>query len=101
MAMEIGDREVAEGTKMVDAAGSALKEILNAVNISTTSAGEISRATEHQLQSTQDIVMIMDKILKISRETAEGAKKTEQEVNHLESLSKSLNGTVSKFKLSS
>jgi hypothetical protein len=45
--------------------------------------------------------MIMDKILKISRETAEGAKKTEQEVNHLESLSKSLNGTVSKFKLSS
>ena len=101
MAMEIGDREVAEGTKMVDAAGSALKEILNAVNISTTSAGEISRATKNQLQSTQDIVAIMDKILKISRETAEGAKKTEHEVLHLESLSKSLNGTVSKFKLSS
>jgi twitching motility protein PilJ len=101
MAMEIGDREVADGTKMVDDAGSALKEILNAVNISTASAGEISRATKNQLQSTQDIVAIMDKILKISRETAEGAKKTEDEVVHLESLSKSLNSTVSKFKLSS
>jgi len=101
MAMEIGDREVAEGTKMVDAAGSALKEILNAVHISTTSAGEISQATKHQMQSTQDIVVIMEKILSISRETAEGAKKTEREVAHLQSLSKSLNHTVSKFKLSS
>jgi methyl-accepting chemotaxis protein len=100
MAMEIGEQEVTEGTKMVDAARSALKEILNAVNISTTSAGEISRATKNQLQSTQDIVAIMDKILTISRETAEGAKKTENEVVHLESLSKSLNSTVSKFKLS-
>jgi len=71
------------------------------VSISTTSAGEISRATKNQLQSTQDIVAIMDKILKISRETAEGAKKTENEVVHLESLSKSLNTTVTKFKLSS
>jgi methyl-accepting chemotaxis protein len=101
MAMEIGDHEVAEGTKMVDTAGSALKEILNAVHVSTTSAGEISRATKNQLQSTQDIVVIMDKILKIARETAEGAKKNEQDVEHLESLSKSLNSTVLKFKFSS
>jgi len=101
MAMEIGDREVAEGTKMVDTAGSAIKEILNAVNVSTTSAGEISRATKDQLQSTRDIVVIMDKILNIARETAEGAKKNEQDVIHLESLSKVLNDAVLQFKFSS
>jgi len=101
MAMEIGDQEVAEGTKMVDTAGSALKEILSAVHISTTTAGEISLATRHQLQSTQDIVSIMEKIMKIAQQTAEGAKKTEEEIKHLESLSRSLNGAVAKFKLSS
>jgi methyl-accepting chemotaxis protein len=101
MAMEIGNREVSEGTKMVDTAGSALKEILSAVHVSTTSAGEISRATRHQLQSTQDIVSIMEKILKIAQQTAQGAKKTEAEITHLESLSRSLNGAVAKFKLSS
>jgi twitching motility protein PilJ len=101
MAMQIGDREVAEGTEMVDAAGSALKEILNAVHVSTTSAGEISQATRHQLQSTQDIVSIMEKILKIAQQTAQGAKKTEEEIRHLESLSRSLNSAVAKFKLTS
>jgi twitching motility protein PilJ len=100
MAMELGTTEVAEGTKKVDAAGSALREILGAVDISTTSVGEISKATEKQLKSSEDIVKVMVAIASIAHQTADGAKQTEIEITRLETLSKSLNNAVSKFKLS-
>jgi twitching motility protein PilJ len=100
MAMELGNTEVAEGTKKVDAAGSALREILGAVDISTTSVREISKATEKQLKSSEDIVRVMEGIASIAHKTADGAKQTEIEITRLESLSKSLNNAVSKFKLS-
>lgn len=99
MAMEEGNREVAEGTKMVDKAGIALKEILASVNISATSVEEITSATQHQLKSNENIVKVMENIAKIAQQTAEGAKKSEDEITKLEQLSKSLNGAVSKFKL--
>jgi twitching motility protein PilJ len=99
-AMELGTTEVAEGTKKVDAAGSALREILGAVDISTTSVGEINKATEKQLKSSEDIVKVMEGIASIAHKTADGAKQSEIEITRLESLSKSLNSAVSKFKLS-
>jgi methyl-accepting chemotaxis protein len=100
MAMELGNNEVAEGTKMVDEAGSALREILGAVDISTTSVEEITDATKNQLKSSEDIVEIMDRIARIAQQTADGAKKSELEITRLESLSQTLNNTVAKFKLS-
>jgi twitching motility protein PilJ len=100
IAMELGNKEVAEGTKKVDAAGSALREILGAVDISTTSVGEINKATEKQLKSSEDIVKVMEGIASIAHQTADGAKQSEIEITRLEALSKSLNSAVSKFKLS-
>lgn len=100
MAMEIGNTEVAEGTKKVDSAGAVLREILGAVDISTTSVAEITEATEKQLRSSEDIVRVMEGVAKIAHQTAEGAKQAETEITRLETLSKSLNDAVSKFKLS-
>ena len=99
MAMEEGNREVAEGTKMVDETGSALREILEAVDMSTGSVEEISSATERQLRSSEEIVTIMEKIARIAQQTVDGAKKSEVGITELESLSKSLNDAVAKFKL--
>ncbi len=100
MAMEQGNREVVEGTMMVDKAGTALREILSSVNISATSVEEISNAAQHQLQSNENIVQVMENIAKIAQQTAEGANKTENEITKLEQFSESLNNAVSKFKLS-
>jgi len=100
MAMTLGNNEVAEGTKKVDAAGSALREIQGAVEISTSSVAEITKATEKQLKASEDIVNVMEGVASIAKRTAEGAKQTENEITRLESLSKSLNSAVSKFKLS-
>ena len=99
MAMELGTREVADGKKMVDEAGAALMEILEAVDISTGSVEEITEATQRQLKSSEDIVTIMEKIARIAQQTADGAKKSEVGINELETLSKSLNDAVAKFKL--
>jgi ABC-type transporter Mla subunit MlaD len=41
--MDEGNREVIEGAKLVDEAGSALREILGSINITATSAQEIKR----------------------------------------------------------
>ncbi len=100
MAMEQGNREVADGTKMVDKAGTALKEILVAVNISATSVEEITIAAQNQLKSNENIVKVMEKIANIAQDTADGAKKSENEIVKLEQLSQSLDNAVSKFKLS-
>ena len=100
MAMDQGNREVAEGTKMVDNAGTALKEILVAVNVSATSVEEITNAAQNQLKSNENIAIVMEKIASIAQATAKGAKKSESEIVKLEQLSKSLDDAVSKFKLS-
>jgi methyl-accepting chemotaxis protein len=100
MAMDQGNREVAEGTKLVDNAGTALREILVAVNVSATSVEEITSAAQNQLKSNENIAKVMEKIASIAQETADGAKKSEKEIMNLEQLSKSLDNAVSKFKLS-
>ena len=97
--MDEGNREVTEGKKLVDQAETALHEILGAVNVSASSAQEINAATRRQLDSSEEIVLSVDKIDKISRLTAEGAKKTEIEITKLEKLVESLNNAVAKFKL--
>jgi methyl-accepting chemotaxis protein len=99
MAMDLGNREVEESTQMVDEAGVSLREILGAVDTSARSASEITDATQKQLKSSQDIVRIMEDIAKIAEQTAEGAKKSEIEIARLETLSKSLNEAITKFKL--
>lgn len=98
-AMENGTRQVAEGTKLVDRAGEALREIVGRVEISANSSVEISKATEEQTRFSQDIVRSMEHISKIARDTATSAEQSKQEATKLEFLSKELNQTVAKFRL--
>ena len=85
---------------MVDQAGTALEEILAAVNVSATSVEEITNAAQNQLKSNENIALVMGKIAKIAQQTADGAKKSESEIVKLEELAQSLDSAVSKFKLS-
>lgn len=98
-AMESGTHEVAEGTKLVDGAGVALREILGSVEISTKSVVEISSATQEQTKFSKDIVSSLEHIAGIAKETAEGAKQSKESASQLEVLSKTLNLAVEKFRL--
>ncbi len=50
MAMDVGNEEVVEGTKMVDKAGAALREILGTVEKSSTAVEDITKASDKQLK---------------------------------------------------
>jgi methyl-accepting chemotaxis protein len=98
-AIENGEKEVSEGSKLVDGAGEVLKEIIQSVEISTKSTLEISEATEEQAKFSTDIVMTLEHIAGIAKETAESAKKSKESASALEYLSKNLNQAVEKFRL--
>ncbi len=99
-AIENGEKEVSEGTKLVDGAAEALSEILDSVEISTNSTVDISKATEEQARSSQNIVESLDRIAGIAKETAKGAKESKKSASTLEYLSRQLNQAVEKFRLS-
>ncbi len=99
-AIENGEKEVSEGTRLVDGAAEALSEILDSVEISTNSTVDISKATEEQARSSQNIVESLDRIAGIAKETAKGAKESKKSASTLEYLSRQLNQAVEKFRLS-
>lgn len=97
--MDSGTQEVQEGTKLVDGAGGALKEILNSVEISTNSAIEISDTMKNQAKFSQDIAASLEHISGIAKETAAGAQQSKESATNLEALSITLNQAVEKFRL--
>ncbi|MCB0282302.1 MAG: methyl-accepting chemotaxis protein [Calditrichae bacterium] len=98
-AIENGEKEVSEGTKLVDGAGEALKEIIESVEISTRSTLDISDATSEQTRFSSDIVASLEHIAGIAKETAESAKQSKETASTLEYLSQNLNQAVEKFRL--
>jgi methyl-accepting chemotaxis protein len=98
-AIEVGAKEATAGTSLVDGAGDALREILGSVEISTTSAVNISSATQEQTKFSEEIVSTLEDISTIAKETADSAKQSKESATQLEFLSQNLNQAVAKFRL--
>ncbi|NOX90479.1 MAG: methyl-accepting chemotaxis protein [Calditrichaeota bacterium] len=98
--IEVGSQEVTEGTRLVDKAGDALREIFEKVEVSSNAAIDISEATKNQTKYSQQIAVSLEEITGIARKTAERAQQSKDAASQLESLSKELNKAVEKFKLS-
>ncbi|RMF61969.1 MAG: methyl-accepting chemotaxis protein [Calditrichaeota bacterium] len=100
MAMEHGTDEVEKGTRYVDEAGTALKQIIEMVQISSNSITEISGAFQQQTKASSNIAEAMKRTAIIAQETARGARKSHALAEEMETLSRILNTAVSKFRLS-
>ncbi|RMH87307.1 MAG: methyl-accepting chemotaxis protein [Calditrichaeota bacterium] len=98
-AMEQGTEEVERGTRFVDEAGSALKEIIEMVQDSSKSITEISGAFQQQAKASSDIAEAMKRTATIAQETARGARKSRMLAEQMATLSRMLNTAVSKFRL--
>ena len=98
-AIEVGTKEATAGTSLVDGAGEALREILGSVEISTTSAVNISSATQEQTKFSEEIVGTLEDISTIANDTADSAKQSKESATQLEFLSQNLNQAVAKFRL--
>ncbi|RJQ55152.1 MAG: methyl-accepting chemotaxis protein [Actinobacteria bacterium] len=76
VAMEKGTTEVAEGARVVNKAGEALKQIIVSVREMTTLAESISEGTRDQLEGTVKVEEAMNDIAAIVEENAAGAQQT-------------------------
>lgn len=98
-AMERSTQGVVEGTKLSDAAGSALGEIRNVSRELAELIGGISAQTQKQSASVSEVTRGMQGILKITEETTEGTKQTNVSIGQLTRLSADLRSSVSGFKV--
>jgi twitching motility protein PilJ len=98
-AMENGMREVTGGSKLAGEAGSALKDISEAVRQSAELMEEISAASEEQARVTRNLAAAMQTISSITLETSAGAHETAQTIHGMVGLSEQLNKAISRFKV--
>ena len=101
MAMEHGTVEVEKETKLVDEAGTALKEILEMVQTSDALINEISGSFQHQSKASAEITNAMEQIKTIAQDTAQGAQRSKELSEQMANLSRILSVAVSKFRLPS
>ena len=97
--MEEGTREVEEGTKLADQAGSALREIEQIVQQTASLVTDITRAAGDQVKVTESVVSSMDSILKQTQETTHGVQDTVTTIGKMAELSKRLTDAIGRFKL--
>jgi twitching motility protein PilJ len=97
--MEEGTREVEEGTRLADQAGSALREIEQIVKQTATLMTDITRAATDQVKSTESVAHAMDSILKQTQETTHGVQDTVSTIGKLAELSRRLIDAIGRFKL--
>ncbi len=97
--MEEGTREVEEGTKLADQAGSALREIQEIVKQTAVHMTDITKAADDQVEMTQSVVTTMDSILKLTQATSHGVQDTVSTIGNLADLSSRLSDAIGRFKL--
>jgi methyl-accepting chemotaxis protein len=97
--MEAGTREVEEGTKLADQAGSALREIEQIVQQTSSLMTDITRAAGDQVNSTESVVHTMDAISQLTQVTENGVQGTVATISGLADLTRRLNDALGRFKL--
>ena len=97
--MEEGTREVEEGTKLADQAGSALREIQEIVKQTSVLMTDITKAADDQVEMTQGVVTTMESISKLTQDTTQGVQDTVTIIGNLADLSSRLSDAIGRFKL--
>jgi twitching motility protein PilJ len=98
-AMEKSTHGVVEGTKLSDAAGSALEEIRRVSRELAELIGRISTQTHRQSTSVSEVTRGMQGILRITEETTEGTKESNVSIGQLTRLAADLRSSVAGFTL--
>jgi twitching motility protein PilJ len=98
-AMEKSTLGVVEGAKLSDRAGQSLQEIEQVSNELANLISSISVSTQVQTDMAGEVVHAMQDILRITQQTTEGTRLTNNSVAQLNALATDLKGSVAGFKL--
>lgn len=98
--MEEGTKQVDDGIKLADLAGSSLDEIVQISQKVTDMVSQIAAASEQQSSASEQISKNVDAISAVTGETASGTQQIARAAEDLNRLTGELQSYVAKFKLS-
>ncbi len=99
VAMERSTQGVVEGTKLSDAAGSALSEVRRVSRELADLISNISGQTQRQATSVSEVTRGMQDILRVSEDASRSTQLTTTQIDKLTSLARSLRDSVAGFKV--
>jgi twitching motility protein PilJ len=98
-AMERSTQGVVEGTKLSDAAGSALNDIDRVTRALSELIGQISSQALHEAESANVVAANIQHIFAVTEQTGEGTRSTAQMVRELSKTAEELKQSVARFKI--
>jgi twitching motility protein PilJ len=100
-AMEKSTRGVVEGTRLSDAAGTALNDISQVSHHLAELISGIALATGQQASSASGVARNIQLILKVTEQTQDGTQHTAQSIHKLSVLAQELKNSVARFRIAS
>jgi methyl-accepting chemotaxis protein len=100
-AMQQGTRQVQQGVETTSEAGRSLDDIIRTAEQVGDMIAQIATAVTQQSSATEEVTANIDRISKITRESASGAQQSARACNELSGLALDLQKVVSQFKLNS
>jgi twitching motility protein PilJ len=98
-AMEKSTQGVVEGTKLSDAAGSALGDIGRVSRQLAELIERIASSTDEQAQSAGGVAQSIEKILTVTEQTSQGTRQAAQSIGQLATLARELKASVARFRV--
>ena len=99
IAMEKSTQGVVEGTRLSDAAGTALAEIGRVSRQLTELIERIAQATSAQAHSAGDVSKSIGHILTVTEQTTQGTRQAAQSIGQLATLARELKASVARFRV--
>ena len=99
-AMEKSTQGVVEGTKLSDAAGTALADIGRVSRQLAELIERIAGSTQEQASSADGVAHAIERILGVNEQTTEGTRRAAQSIGQLAGLARELKESVARFRVS-
>jgi len=98
-AMERSTQGVVEGTKLSDAAGTALADIGRVSRQLAELIERIAQTTSEQASSAGGVAVSIERILSVTEQTSQGTRQTAQSIGQLATLARELKASVARFRV--
>jgi twitching motility protein PilJ len=98
-AMEKSTQGVVEGTKLSDAAGTALADIGRVSRQLADLIEQIAGSTQEQANSADGVAHSIERILGVNEQTTEGTRRATESIGQLASLARDLKDSVARFRV--
>lgn len=98
-AMELSTREVVEGAKLTDKAGSALKEIEGSVSGLTRAIEEVTSKVEAESENASNLSLDMRLLQEYTEKTVDESKRGDESVQQVRGVADELRESVANFKV--